>query len=397
MKRLFGYCAVISSLASTSVAFAEPQLLGKFKTNKPAFLHLVGDEAEKELVVSSFGMFGGDAVSRVRLTRDGLSDVSAIKTEVLAQLSWPNEVTAVPEAVFGSDFIAVGTGFLVPGRSTGAVAVINTKTAEQFQLSNARSGYFYHRVVWHDMNGDGRLDVVTARARKGLMSGGTGEILWLENPAESTRGPWTEHVIAEGPDVNFVIVEGLDLSSPVIIATEFFSKKLSVLWREGQTWSKRVLDDQLGSAFDLELADLNGDGRKDVVVTNHEGGSKGAVFAYEIPKAYRADAWPRHTLLGGIKVVGGGFNAAAPGSALVWQQSEQGKPEIFIGGDGSFKVHHLVPTSADPSDWTYEERIIHSGRSTIGRLAIGDADGSGRDTLFVPSYDDNQIYVFRLN
>lgn len=49
-----------------------------------------------------------------------------------------------------------------------------------------KKGFFYHRVVLMDINGDGLPDVLTARATKPLIGSGYGEFLWLENPGEST-------------------------------------------------------------------------------------------------------------------------------------------------------------------------------------------------------------------
>lgn len=39
-----------------------------------------------------------------------------------------------------------------------------TKKDKTYQLSSPKSGFFYHCGVWLDMNGDGRLDILTARS-----------------------------------------------------------------------------------------------------------------------------------------------------------------------------------------------------------------------------------------
>ena len=67
-------------------------------------------------------------------------------------------------------------------------------------------------------------------------------------------------------------------------------------------WSvaKSSLDDTLGAAFDLEY-DLNNDGEKDLLVTNHEGNNKASIYAYEGPSNPFTGDWIRHTLLTDIK------------------------------------------------------------------------------------------------
>lgn len=388
---------VFSSLLPSAWAAAAPQLLGKFPVRNAAFLRLVPsrDQGAQELVITSFGVMGGDAISRVQFSQASLEDISSLKPmSISTKVTWPNEPVPVPEEIFGEDYLAVGTGFLVPGRSTGDVLITNLYSTEQFAISTPKSGFFYHRVEWFDMNGDGRLDAVTARGQKGMFGGSQGELLWLEQPEGDRRKPWTEHVIAKGPDVHFIITDLAGDGSPVIVATEFFSKRLTVHWREAGQWSSRLIDDKLGSPFDLLLEDLNLDGRKDLVVTNHEGGSRGAVYAYEIPESFKTQAWQRHTLLQNIRVESRGFNAAAPGAPLVWHETRGGKPSILIGGDGSCKVHMLVPASNRAADWSYEEQIILRTDSTIGRIWLGEVEGT--DHLFVPSYDESKVYVFRM-
>lgn len=230
----------------------------------------------------------------------GLQSLTQMSTLVAKTVStkvdWPNQITEVPAEIFGADYVSIGAGFLVPGRSTGSVDIVNLADGNTFPISKQKKGWFYHRVIWHDMNGDGRLDAVTARAKKPIFGGSDGEIVWLEQPANPLSA-WPEHFITKGPDVNFVL-EDLDNDGQVeIIGADFFSKKLTVHWLNAGTWEGRTIDATLGAAFDLERVDLNGDGIKDLLVTNHEAdASKAGIFAYEIPTDWKLASWTRHTL-----------------------------------------------------------------------------------------------------
>ncbi len=84
-------------------------------------------------------------------------------------------------------------------------------------------------------------------------------------------------------------------------------------------WRSKVLDSKIGSAFDLEVVELNGDGRPDLLATTHEGGSTASIFADEIPTDFKTASWTRHTLLTGIKTEKGGFHQASPGTAFAVQ------------------------------------------------------------------------------
>lgn len=391
---------IFAFLESAKSASAQPKLLGHLPARHAAFVRLLpGHEpGTQELLVSSFGIMGGDAISRVTFQGNSLDHVDQLRLQTVSnRVVWPNEVTPVPAEVFGKDFISVGTGFLVPGRSTGEVLIANIYSREQFSITTQKSGYFYHRVEWLDMNGDGRLDALTARAKKHLFGGGTGELVWLEQPEDDRRKPWVEHVIAKGPDVHFVVADLADDGEPEIIATEFFGQNLKLLWSESGQWKSKVIDKNLGSAFDVVFADVNLDGRKDIVVTNHEGGHNGAVYAYEIPEDFISQPWERHTLLDGIAVVSRSFNAAAPGAPVVWAPADGGKPRILIAGDGSCKLHMLVPTSNSRDDWTYRHEVLLETNSTIGRIWLGRLKSQGPQHLFVPSYDESKIYVFQMD
>merc|ERR1719262_735287 len=102
------------------------------------------------------------------------------------------------------------------------------------KLTEDKKGWFYHQAYFIDINGDGRLDILTARAQYGLLpwSSKAGEMIWLEQPAtEPLSGtPWVEHKLADGPDF-------------------------------GCSWT-----------------DINGDGNLELLVTNHQN-QDGSVFA----------------------------------------------------------------------------------------------------------------------
>jgi hypothetical protein len=415
--------ALALAVPEASASGPEARSLGTIQVGKPAFLALVPFQPGEAptLVISSFRMFGRDTVRTVPAVGEFLEDLGAVRPTLLTdRITWPNETDWTPGSIFGFDALTVSSGFLVPGKNRGAVSVLPLRDGAAFwahepiRLSPDMPGWFYHRAVWRDMDGDGAQDVITARARKPMMGAGRGKLVWLRNPGRQIREnaadgikvgaapSWEEQVLAEGPDVHFRLEDLDGDGTEEVLATEFFGKRLSVSWFEGgegplasRGLRRRVIDAQLGSAFDLELVDLDGDGRRDLLVTNHEPDEKAAVFAYEIPDDFRNEAWPRHTLIEGIETRQGGPKQASPGRATAFhpRPAEPGaRPWILVSGDGSQRAHLLVPEEG--SRWAYREETLVDVGGTVGLCLAEDVDGDGYTEIFVPSWNKDEIHVF---
>lgn len=376
---------------------------------KPGYLNIAHNPltGQPELLVSSFRMFGKDSLFSLSNWHKGLRSPDLLNTTTLTDtVTWPNEARSVAKEVFQDDGILISGGFLVPGKATGAVTFMPWSQPEQTHpITTPRKGWFYHRTEEWDVNGDGHLDIITARAYKPVMGKHDGELLWLENPGSGNALtlPWKEHIIGRGPDVHFRILPASKASPLTIIATEFSAKKLSAYrLNANNTFDYTVLDQTLGSAFDVQLEDLNRDGNIDLLVTNHEADAKASVFAYELdPESLRVRT--RHVLLTGIETRQKAIKSASPGPISTFfpataDGKRPNKPWILVSGDGSQRAHILVPTDdTDSKTWNYREHILWNPTSTVGQSAFADIDGDGQIEIFVPAYDADQVAVFTLS
>ena len=327
-------------------------------------------------------------------------DFSKVKPVLQSDVfKWPNALTVAPKE-FGN-YVAVPDGFLVPLKSTGAVYMMDANcngNCKPIELTTPKKEWWYGQVVFRDMNGDGKMDIITARATKPIVFGHTGgQLLWLEQPSSNPleNVPWTEHVLADGPDVNFAVAD-LDPSDDQfeIFATEFFAERFTLLTISVTTatvTNTRDIDTTIGSAYTVSLVDLNNDSLPELLVNNHEAGNGGGIFAYEIPKDILKGEFTKHVLATGFKVLEKGPNQAAPGFAYGFQLNSTKllKPSILVAGDGSQEAYLMTPLK---EDFSYNTTTIVSLGGVIG--SIGIFETAGWTKFFVPNYDGNELIAY---
>jgi len=404
----------------TAVAFAVPDVawesIGHFKLNKAAFPNIsqFGD-SEPFLLCSSFKAFGSGSVFVVPDVSEAVQagDVSTLEPVKLDthgfEFQWPNDVKVIPEEVFGFRAIIVPDGFLVPGHANGGLYIMRmddtdlTKTEFVVKISEELDGYFYHMGEWLDLNGDGRLDFLTARSNA---APGGGQLVWFEHPEEGLTGAtWKEHVVTAGPDVGIQVIQDSPYRHEVVVfAAEFFNENVSfyrVSTKDGSLIESRMLDDSILSAYSVTFADLNGDGVRELMVNNHEKDENtNGIWAYEQPKDWMTGDWTKQTLARDFK---NAFSITVPGMAPgfpypfypeVQQEHHIGNPaHILVAGDGDFTAWIMTPE--DMSNWEWERDVLTKPKGTVGALTFADLDHDGWNEVWVPDYDHSKIEVFR--
>lgn len=406
-------CSGLLAVERAAAASYRYRDAGSVTVENPSFVELFRcGSSPPSLWITAFSgsPFSSGKVFSIANVSSYHADFSSVKVATVSSdfFKWPNRVSAAPSEI--GEFVVVPDGFLVPGKSTGGVYLLHCdlqspealSTPSPIALTTKKEGWFYHMVAWRDMNGDGRLDALTARAHKPLLGTGRGELLWLEQPADSplASAPWEEHVVVSGPDVIILPADDLDAGGDdqlVVFACEFFSEKLSVVTlstKDGSLVAARDIDTTIGPAYDAILVDLNGDGRRELVVTNHVGGGGGQVYAYTVPADVIGGNYTRHLLASNFTVTEPGSDQSAPGYVYTFKPNADyaGRPYLLVAGDGSQRAYVMEPTD---TDFVYMTSVLFDAKGVVGTVGYGnDLLPGGWAELFVPDYDGNTLHAF---
>jgi hypothetical protein len=135
--------------------------------------------------------------------------------------------------------------------------------------------YPHTKVAVGDLNGDGRPDIVLAPAE---LKGGTHRIAWYEAPAAATAGNWKQHVVEEPVEtvIHALVMADFNGDGQLDVAAAHMHQGKSpqdvVVYLNtggGLQWKRQVI--ATTGSHDMVAADLDGDGRPDLLGANHGG------------------------------------------------------------------------------------------------------------------------------
>ncbi|MSP13403.1 MAG: VCBS repeat-containing protein [Chloroflexi bacterium] len=134
-----------------------------------------------------------------------------------------------------------------------------------------------------DMDGDGDMDVVMALGQppaQTIENLGHNQIVWYENPGDPAQSPWRKHTItADLPYGSEAVAADLDGDGQIeVVATGWGPDGRLLLFKhQGDPrgpWSMQVLKEHWSKADMVFTADLDGDGRLDIIAAAERGSNE---------------------------------------------------------------------------------------------------------------------------
>ena len=202
-----------------------------------------------------------------------------------------------------------GTDIVLGSKGSGASiawlqAPENPRDLAAWKLHTLRKSSWLMTLRAEDMDGDGDPDILASDRMSR-----NAKVLWLENPgqdANRNNAPWKEHTLgARGRQVMFIDFADLDGDGRKDVVIPCRPRDILILYQPetpGQPWEEQTLTfpaEKYGTAKGVRVADLDNDGKLDIAATcEHANGQLSGCFYLSFDKSPRQKVW-KDTDIGG--------------------------------------------------------------------------------------------------
>jgi microcompartment protein CcmK/EutM len=348
----------------------------------------------------------GDGLLDLIVANDGSDTVSVLMNTTAPGATTPTFATQVtcatgtgPHAVAVADLNGDGLpDLLVANAGAGTVSVLMNTTAPgaatptfATQQSFA-TGTFPTSVAVADLNGDGFPDLVVANESSDTVS----VLLNTTTPDASTPSFHLQQTFATGNSPTSVVAADMNGDGlPDLVVANSGSTTVSVLFNTtapGATTASFANQQTFATGntpYAVVAADVNGDGRPDIVVANAGSATVSVLMNTTVPGATAASFASQQTYATG----------EAPGSVAVVDLNGDGLPDLIVADNTSNSVSVLVNTTAHveatpagvPAP-VFTGAVLATGTQPIA-VAVADLNGDGKPDLVIANYASGTVSV----
>ena len=373
---------------ATTPSFASQQTFATGPT--PAFVvaaDLNGD-GKTDIAVASDTGGNGDTVSvLLNITAPGAAVPSFAAPENFATGSTPVSVAISDLNGDGKPDLAVadngGNAVSVLLNGTALGTVVPGFTAQQ-AFATGTDPYF---VAAADLNGDGKPDMIVVNKNDGTAS------VWIDTagPGATTPSFAAPQIINTGSFPTCVATSDVNGDgSPDLIIADYASQAVLVLLNT-TTPGASTLGFAAPQSFPVGsnpsfviVADVNGDGRPDVIATNNSSNTISVLLNTTVPGAATPSFAAQQVFATGV----------SPFSVVAADVNKDGKPDIVVTNvnDNTISVllNTTVPGAVTPSFAAQQTFATGNGPLSV---AAADMNGDGKPDLIETNLDDHTVSV----
>ncbi len=277
-----------------------------------------------------------------------------------------------------SDIITTfSTGTFAVFKNTSAGGIISFAAAANFTTGSQPI-----MAVSEDLNGDKKPDVVVSNYSSNTISA------FRNTSTVSTISFSAKIDFSTGTNPRGVAIQDLDNNGfPDIVATNYNSNTISIFRNTSSSGSALSFAAKVDYAtgtnpHSVSLADIDGDGKADIIVTN-SGSANVSVF--------------RNTCTAGTISFQPGINFITgnnPRPVSAGDMDGDDKPDLVIGNGGSGTVSLLRNTSTSGTI-SFDPKIDSATRTGPNYLLVHDMNGDGKPDIAVANQNPASYSIFR--